>query len=549
MIEDRTVSQGRKKLSSHQRMRLETVKKLQTAKKKAQEAKAKAKDAEAGAENTTTAEVKRPERTTIKVKKPRIKNNTLRDPPVPRPKFKKRQINKTWLPTHMFHTKRAHMTPAKETLWRFAIPLTPTEKCYRQTHRASALRGAIAWDTSYMSTICLRGLEKSLEGLLKGLGVGSALADKNIWFNRKTSWRKGTRSWHGMLYKRQEFPNGAICPATIIWNPEDLHNVPILEEYKDPKRSVILRAHPSAFLELWEEILRLSKVQKPSVTVEDLRYEIGSIEVVGPSSTEALVGTLHPIESSQDGSSTIQTAEKVWKSLKILQNPSLLPRDAILSFEASDPRLHQRIKVEQPLDHEHDKLLQALAKWPLDKTSKPISLFDREKRQKASQLLASQKSISRRKAILAHGDSLQLLETDPRIPILLFTQQLGRGHQGSWTLLLPWKIVSTVWYALVHYPLSSGDTPRFGGLNQHRQVMYEAGFPWFPADYPGTAAGMQWEQQGRVKAKAEWEKRPKGRRPEFDSLDLGNGRKGEIGMSWACDWERLVKGPGVSGEN
>jgi ribonuclease P/MRP protein subunit POP1 len=311
---------------------------------------------------------------------------------------------------------------------------------------------------------------------------------------------------------------------------------------------LILRVHPSAFLELWEEILRLSKVQKPSATVEDLRYEIGSIEVMGPNSTEALIGTLHPIESSQKKPVT-PTAEKVWQSLTYLQNPSLLPKHAVLSFETSDPRLHNRIKLDQPTGQEYEDLVPIIAKWPLDRTPGPISLFDREKRRQASQSLASQKSMSRRKTRLSHSESLQPLATDPKIPVLLFTQQYGRGHQGSWTLLLPWKIVSTIWYALMHYQLSCGDTPRFGGLVQHRQVMYEAGFPWFPADFPGTAAGMQWEQLERVKAKAEWEKCPKGRRPEFNSLDLGNGRKGEVGMGWACDWERLMKGPGISGEN
>jgi hypothetical protein len=35
---------------------------------------------------------------------------------------------------------------------------------------------------------------------------------------------------------------------------------------------------------------------------------------------------------------------------------------------------------------------------------------------------------------------------------------------------------------------------------------------------------------GEEKRKAEWEKRPKGRRIEWESVDLGKGRRGELGL-------------------
>jgi ribonuclease P/MRP protein subunit POP1 len=100
-----------------------------------------------------------------------------------------------------------------------------------------------------------------------------------------------------------------------------------------------------------------------------------------------------------------------------------------------------------------------------------------------------------------------------------------------------------VWYSLIYYPLSSGGNSRFGGLKEQQQLAFEAGEPWFPGDFPGTRAGWEWSLNDAEKARQEWERRPKGRRPEFDSLDLGDGQKGEIGRGWACDWERLVQGP------
>jgi ribonuclease P/MRP protein subunit POP1 len=554
MVEDKAVVKKGKRISSHQRMRLETVKVIQSAKKKAQNRRSNDNPLEdnphVGTKVNLDKESKTIVGTLIKVRQPRIKKNTLREPPVPKAKFRKRQLNKTWLPTHLYHAKRAHMSPAKEPLWRFAIPLRPTEKCYRQTHRASTSRGTIAWDTSYVSTIGLQGVEKSLINLLKALGVGCADEDKTIWTRSRTKWIRGTRAWHGMLFKRQAYPLDCLCPATIIWNPieEVNHNDESHEiTAKQPKRKLLIHAHPSAFLQLWEEVLRLSKVQKPSVAVEDLRYEIGSIEIKGPSSTEALVGILKPVIESNGAQSDSNTIGVIWNSLKLLQNPSMLPKDVVVAFEASDPRLNPRSQNYHTSDQNLDELFQVCSKWPLDTSIQPISLFDRDRRQKASQLLKSQKSINRRKSSLNPGQTPQIQQDDPKIPVLLFTQQHSSSGQGVWTLLLPWRIVQTVWYALMHYPLSIGSTPRFGGLVQSRQTMYESGRPWFPADFPGTEAGMKWEMHERANAKAEWERRPKGRRIEFTSLDLGMGRKGEIGDGWACDWERLLNGQAGSG--
>lgn len=83
-----------------------------------------------------------------------------------------------------------------------------------------------------------------------------------------------------------------------------------------------------------------------------------------------------------------------------------------------------------------------------------------------------------------------------------------------------------------------------GGLKQQQQLAFEAGEAWFPGDFPGTRAGWEWGQREAEKSRRDWERRPKGRRPEFDNISLGDGRpKGEIGHGWACDWERLIKGP------
>lgn len=91
----------------------------------------------------------------------------------------------------------------------------------------------------------------------------------------------------------------------------------------------------------------------------------------------------------------------------------------------------------------------------------------------------------------------------------------------------------------MYYPLSCGNNPQFAGLQEKRQLAFESGTPWYPGDYPGTKASDEWEQGESAKRKAEWDRKPKSRRIEYEKVDLGRGRKGEVGKGWACDWEKL----------
>src|SRR5689334_22575400 len=136
------------------------------------------------------------EKRILTLRLPRIKKNTLADRPRATSKYKRRQVHKTWLPTHLWHSKRAHMTSSTEPLWRMAIPIRPTEKSYRPSHRASGSRGCIAWDVSYISTIGCKGVEASLENLLKALGFFG-----EGWTGPKyKKWKKGTRSAQGWVF-------------------------------------------------------------------------------------------------------------------------------------------------------------------------------------------------------------------------------------------------------------------------------------------------------------------------------------------------------------
>jgi ribonuclease P/MRP protein subunit POP1 len=315
------------------------------------------------------------------------------------------------------------------------------------------------------------------------------------------------------------------------------------------RKKLFIRVHPSAFLQLWNELLEISKRQNPPVMVEDLRFEIGSIEITGPGSTEALLAALKPLVP--DGAEPpAGSPEAIWTSLLGVSNPSSLPQNAVLGFSVSDPRLHFPPRTLKPpaSDPEMQNLAILLSTWSPDATQISPALFDRRARLATTRELPSQKAINRRRTLAGPGVYPPAEASDPKIPVMILasrstSQSKNNNAPGTWTVLLPWKCVLPLWYSLMYYPLSSGGNVRFGGLKEQQQLAFEAGEPWFPGDFPGTCAGWEWNIREREKAKQEWERRPKGRRTEFDSLDLGNGRKGEIGHGWACDWERLVQGP------
>ncbi|KAG0643632.1 ribonucleases P/MRP protein subunit POP1-domain-containing protein [Tuber brumale] len=500
-----TVSARRRKPSGSLRFRKETARKLQTMAKKKE----------------VTAQI------LAKISRSRRTENVLREPPRAQTKFRKRQKHKTWLPTHVWHAKRAKMV----VRWRFAVAETPTDKIYRVAHRASGMRGCIAWDESYFSTIMLRGRERDVKEVMKALCPkdGNPMSNKVI---------AGTRASDTFIYRAGRYPLDLIAPVKVIWCVPEDSEAPQEERI----RKLLIRVHPSAFLELWEELLPTAKPLK--VAVEDLRFEIGSIEITGPDATNSLLAVLNPFDAT-DGDSP----SGIWKYLRGLTNPSFLPLGACLSFDVIDPRL--RDPPRQPVDKRkfeevQETIFRVTSTWPIDRTQPPSSLFSREARAAAVKSQSSQKKINKRKGEAVPGEYPSPLPTDPRIPIVLLAtrrQSAEKGVSGaigSWTILLPWKWVQPVWYGIVH----SSPNVKFGGLDESRQIDYENSNRHFPDDFPGTKAGIMEELRKGVERKEWWDKRPKGKRVVWDSVKIGN-KKGEVGDGFVCDWAYLLGGKKV----
>ena len=553
-----TVTSKTRKRSSRMRLRLNTVQRLR--KLNAQRSTQKLKEADQSLKIKKQSTKLDDASSTLKPRKPSIKTAHLSKPSCPPARYRKRQIHKTWLPTHLYHTKRAHMTPPKEPLWRFALPLTPTEKSYRPTHRSMSMRGGIAWDMSYVSTIGMTGQEDRLEAILKAIGVGRNINDNDIWCEKGLKWRNGTRIWDGWLSDGRGSQSQWIGPAQVLWCGKA---EAMISEYPNARkgqgkknklvRKLFMRLHPSIFMQVWRLLVALCTCSKPRVVLEDLRFEIGAIEVIGPSAFEAIVATLRPVGEFHSPISP-NTYESTWDILKSTTNIAILPHNVLIAFQIVDPRLRYPPKrASAREDTNKTELIELLASWPLDQKPVQSPLFDYAARHAAARALSSQKAINRRKQSKMPGEYPQPRSSDPQIPIIGYASSLaGAGDRKSWTILLPWKCVLPIWYSLMYYPLVGGGNLRFGGLRERRQLTFEENVPWFPGDSPGTEAGHAWELQERQRRKKEWERKPRGRRVKWDSLKLGKDKKGEIGLGWACYFEgfdnsfNLNKGTSIS---
>jgi len=368
-------------------------------------------------------------------------------------------------------------------------------------------------------------------------------------------WKSGCRYADSWAYERDN-EKRCIAPILVVWQakaqdpspePERMELDQVMTEEMQTNtngkktkldRKLFIRIHPSAFQQFWQELLKIAKMQKPQVLVEDLRFEVGSIRIQGPSSTEALVGVLK-LASSQPSMS------KVWPTMSSLNNPSSLPQNAMLAFSTVDPRLNHppRQLPAGKDDVSINKLNELIIEWPFDNGFPSSELFEYKARYRISQALPTQKAINRRRTGVLPGQQLESIEKDPKIPLLLLAHRPANKHsnsQGSWTVLLPWSCVDLIWRSLMYYPLTSGSTPRFGGLEQTKQVAFEQATACYPGDYPGTEAGKAWDRTESESRFDHWVKRPPSKRVAWDVLDLGLGRKGELGRGWACDWEYLL---------
>lgn len=187
-------------------------------------------------------------------------------------RYADRQRNKVWLPTHIWHKKRAFL----RNIAGIEIPLTATQKQYRRTYRLTNHvedRGAIAWDTSYCSTLVIRrkshSSEDNFKSIIEKLFPRSSLGLYSAGNNRH---------WQGIYTCSYEI-NSTGGPALLQWIDDD---------------SAVVQVNHLLFSKLWKDLVSHLDV----IDVEDCRFAIGSIDVAGPRALNILKSVVN--SCSQD---------------------------------------------------------------------------------------------------------------------------------------------------------------------------------------------------------------------------------------------------------
>lgn len=451
--------------------------------------------------------------------------NVLAPIPRGRIKFCKRQRQFTWLPTHVWNAKRSHMIKR----WGFNIPWSPSQKCFKLTHRlggnVAASDGALCMDTSFIGTMIIKNIDEQ-KMFLKNL-VGKLTKNKGT----LKKYLHNKYLYEGLIYNidsETEEPE-ILGPCNLLWVNEE---------------EIILRLHPAIYPIIFNS---LTTIYGKSIMVQDCRYSLASITIRGAKSLTALSCILRSCKYSKN----FETFKKICN----ISDTNVLPSKMMFAMEVIDPRhlsapkkiggnnsrkTPKNIDVDDIIAMEDDTLLK-------DEFIKVLSKLTTSKgREESYNNQQTLKQISKRRRELlesksANSNNLRAIipykdNYDPSIPLLL----IRRPKEHDWLLIVPWFWHLPIWYQLNRVPRVYNM-----GLRQTQQLSYENKQLYFPDDYPFTNIGALENSTYKSKSlRAKWEKKTIGKKINYEKLPMVHlsdlpAISGEIGDYFSCDWKFL----------
>ncbi|KAH7885023.1 ribonucleases P/MRP protein subunit POP1-domain-containing protein [Phlebopus sp. FC_14] len=487
----------------------------------------------------------------------------------------KRQRDKTWLETHIWHAKRMKM----ENMWGYRLAVTPTEKAFRPSHRAS-VHGSILHDASYYATIEVKGPQSILQAALE------SCCDPQVYGMKRSL--SGGRACYTHIYMYGRYPFDLIAPITLIWQPLS-SETPSLSSSEAPSntsakrkgkgkekqadektpdspycsRVLWVRCHPSIFDDVYDALkdscshaLQANKERDPTVhaeiEIDDLRGSVNAFEITGPKSSQVIRGALSPA-----GGEDRQEFKKFWESMADLQTAGSIPRGMVIGFKVLDPRLKFPPKNAKAYCPDATRTMASPSSaffFPSSNIAQS-EIWDAEKRGGLKKPRYKKKDIDeRRSKNLVPGTPLNPLRQDDRIPVLLIQRSLepcppststSSSTQGihGWTLMFPagWSMpfLSSLVYT----------GTRIAGQRERMKQYFEAGTPGFPNDYPTIPAYETASSERAETEKAQWERKPPAKRVSWDKLGTRSPWRPDWGLVLGVETSRPVdageKGDGL----
>lgn len=385
--------------------------------------------------------------------------NELQPAPVHSKRYAKRQLDKVWLPTHVWHKKRAHLMK----MWGQMIPIKPSQKQYRPTHRVGLhMCGSIAWDTSYFCTLLVWGGDEDTNARLV------AAAEKLNPDCSKKLYLDGSKSWQGIAK--------SIGPLLLHW--------------QNAANLLVLNVHPALFNDFWDHFEEFRR--------EDCRYSIGSVDIAGSQALRTLVSCMVPNDMAKNGT--------FWNRLQQIGSPNSLPHQAVLQIRFHDPRL--TFPHRSRFKGTHESAVSASESWPQHDNREIFGLYISAERRDSVIAQSSQSEIDKRRK--KNPDGRVSLE-DPKIPAAIYVLNDGRIR-----ILLPRQWVLILWHAIMKMP-----NVLLGCLEQSEQLAFERNIAHFPRDFPHFRAGADWSKNTSIYLEQQWRQRPSGKRLSLEN-EQGN---------------------------
>ncbi|KAF8809561.1 POP1-domain-containing protein [Phlegmacium glaucopus] len=461
----------------------------------------------------------------------------------------KRQRDKMWLETHIWHAKRMHM----EKIWGYTLATTPTDKAYRPSHRAS-IQDSILHDASYYSLAEIKGPEMLLIAMLEmscdpqGPGPGSKRC------------LGGSRTLETHLYKPDSYPFDLIGPITIIWQPKSTSsNVKSStsrsrkNNEKEPQavlptsgqagsmtaRTIWLRFHPSVQLEVFDTLKQTASrtlekyktnsngPQEVTLEIADLKRHVNVFEIMGPKSSQVIKGALSPVAPEKR-----EEFLKFWASLTNLQTAGSIPRGMIIGFKVNDPRLKFPPKNAKPKIDNSSNVSSINITLPSALLASSDIWDDAIRNGLAKPRFKKKELDDRRSKNDIPGTPLSARRQDDRIPVLLIQRSLEAPSSSDSQALHGWTLIVPAGWSMAFFNSLIFTNTRVGGQRERQTQAYEAGTMYYPRDYPFTRAYDAYALDRESADKSAWERKPPAKRVNFEALGTRS--------PWRADWEVVL---------
>ncbi|KAI9294344.1 POP1-domain-containing protein [Neoconidiobolus thromboides FSU 785] len=418
--------------------------------------------------------------------------------------YLKRQKNKTWLQTHIWHAKRMHM----KVLWGYSLPIKATLKNYRTLYRYNKTKATI-YDISYNSIIQLNGNKIELSSFLNLFLDPSELSVKS----KRIS--TGKRMYSSMLYEKLSFPYNLLCPIKLIFQSTLNQTEPSSNNTK-----VWIIIHASCYYKVFNMFENEIRESESNIQLLNLKDKLNLFLLNGKNAAMSLSKALDPTESDDPKLGNSKYGQELFSLLQYPGLATTIGLNTIFSVTLLDPRLRGTPRKEKSIESyqitkdKQDRIIDLLLTHTDDLAySKLWDMMENEEENKNSE-----KSINNRKSkLLLPKTGLKPTPCDNRIPIIIVKTSISShptSEKDNYLLITPSQWGRDLFKQFVF------NSTLVMGLRDYNNLNYESKSFRFPNDYPMTNSYLEYIKDKKLLKMSKYLATSKAKRVNFEKLKV-----------------------------